>query len=157
MSMDDDIPLKPKEEGVAAPKDWSLEPKIPHPNKVPPSQPKSAPVEDEVDEEGEEEEEEEDGPLFDEAGSLLDELKTILGDRRCKERLAPRILKLLYPLMMLGFAPFSCIVFEMAILKYSGLIAAVMTLPVAITLLFIQFFVFRVGFEMAYTVLADRK
>jgi hypothetical protein len=149
----DDIPLKPKDEDSSpdsAPQAWSLQRQDPTPPPPPPKvEPKAKPVTDS--------DEDADGPLFDEASSLLDEFKTILGDRRCSKRLGPRILKVLYPLMMLGFAPFFCAVFEMAILKHSGLIAAVMIMPVTVALFFIQLFLYRVGFEMAYTILNDRK
>lgn len=147
--MMDDIPLKPKGEEDNTPQAWNLKPDEPTPKKLPPP-----PAEDKT---NFDDDDDVDEGLLDEGASLLDEFKTILGDRRCKQRLGPRILKFLYPIMMLGFAPFACIVFEMAVLKYSGLIAAVMVLPVAVALLFIQFFVYRVGFEMAYAILGDHK
>jgi hypothetical protein len=153
---EDEIPLKPKvaEELTTASSGWTLKRDEPEPT---PPKPAADGKASRTEPDDEEDEDDPDAGLMDEAGSLLDELKTVLGDRRCKISLAPRILRFLYPIMMLGVSPFVCLLFEMAVYKGSGLISAMFALPFALLLLFVQIFVYRVCFELAYAMLADRK
>lgn len=152
----DDIPLKPKDDGEdAPPSEWTLkrEEPPPPPPKPEPEVKKPDPIDDDDDDE---DDDDRDIGLADEAGGLLEELQTLLGDRRCRKRLGPRILRFLYPLMMLVVAPLVCLLFEIAVHKSSGFVAALFALPVALLLLFVQVLVYRVAFEMAYAILKRR-